>query len=119
VGDELLRAFGRMLAENTRACDVPYRYGGEEFAILCPNTSTDDACNLAERIRAAFQRGSVNATAAGARTCSIGAAGTDIVDEDLSAEALLTAADAALYRAKDSGRNCVCKYDPLFDKKAA
>jgi len=119
VGDELLRAFGRLLAENTRACDIPYRYGGEEFAILCPNSSTDDACNLAERIRAAFQRLSPNATAAGPRTCSIGAAGTDILGSTPSPEALLTAADAALYRAKDSGRNCVCKYNPLFDKKAA
>ena len=119
VGDELLRAFGRLLAENTRACDIPYRYGGEEFAIICPNSSTDDACNLAERIRAAFQRGSTHATAAGTRTCSIGAAGTDILDQDVGIETLLTAADAALYRAKDSGRNCVCKYDALFDKKAA
>lgn len=119
VGDELLRAFGRLLAENTRAYDIPYRYGGEEFAILCPNSSTDDACNLAERIRAAFQRISPTATAAGGRTCSIGAAGIDVIDTDPSPEALLMAADAALYRAKDSGRNCVCKYDPMFDKKAA
>ncbi len=119
VGDELLRAFGRLLAESTRACDVPYRYGGEEFAVLCPNSSTDDACNLGERVRAAFQRASGAATAAGTRTCSIGAAGTDILPGDLTVEAILTAADAALYRAKDSGRNCVCKFDPMFDLKTA
>ncbi len=119
VGDDLLRAFGRLLAENTRSCDIPYRYGGEEFAILCPDSSTDDACTLAERIRAAFQRGSKAATAAGTRTCSIGAAGTDLLGAEPAPHDVLMAADAALYRAKDSGRNCVCKFDPLFDTRAA
>ncbi len=118
VGDDLLRVFGRLLADNTRACDLPYRYGGEEFAVVCPSSTTDDACTLAERIRAAFMRVSPSATAAGARTCSIGVAGTDILP-GASKEVLLQAADAALYRAKDSGRNCVCKFDPLFDQKVA
>ena len=118
VGDDLLRVFGTLLANNTRACDLPYRYGGEEFAVVCPNSTTDDAWTLAERIRAAFMRVSPTATTAGPRTCSIGVAGTDILP-GASREVLLQAADSALYRAKDSGRNCVCKFDPLFDEKVA
>lgn len=119
VGDELLRAFGRLLADSTRACDLPYRFGGEEFAVLCPDSTADDACTLAERIRAAFQRASGAATAAGTRTCSIGVSGTDVLQDDPSSDNLLTTADAALYRAKDSGRNCVCRFDALFDTRAA
>ncbi len=119
VGDDLLRAFGRLLAESTRACDLPYRYGGEEFAILCPNSTASSACHLAERVRSAFELRSKDASAAGSRTCSIGVAGTDVLGSQSTPEDLLGAADASLYRAKDSGRNCVCVYDPHFDTQAA
>ncbi|MEM6290404.1 MAG: diguanylate cyclase [Myxococcota bacterium] len=119
VGDDLLRAFGRLLAESTRACDLPYRYGGEEFAILCPNSTAAAACHLAERVRSAFELRSKDASAAGSRTCSIGVAGTDVTGHHSAPDELIAAADGALYRAKDSGRNCVCVYDAHFDAKAA
>ncbi len=119
VGDELLRAFGQLLAESTRACDLPYRYGGEEFAIICVGTSASAACNLAERIRTAFGLRSRDATVCGARTVSIGVCGTDQIGTHATAKELLGCADAALYRAKESGRNCVCKYDTQNDVEAA
>lgn len=119
VGDDVLRMFGRLLAQTTRAYDLPFRYGGEEFVILCKGSDAHRASHLAERIRSTFELRSTDATSAGPQTCSLGVAGLQAVDASTTADQLVAAADAALYRAKDGGRNCVCKYDPRFDDKAA
>src|SRR6185503_7820745 len=51
VGDEVLREFAVRLASNVRAIDLPVRHGGEEFVVLMPDTSLEDARRIAERIR--------------------------------------------------------------------
>lgn len=112
VGDTVLEFFGRMLNESTRACDLVYRYGGEEFVLIAPETDSAAALVVAERVRHAFELRSPEATRAGPQTVSIGASGTDLWEREVDASDLLYGADMALYQAKSSGRNRVACYDP-------
>jgi diguanylate cyclase len=89
-----------------RANDLFSRIGGEEFASLLPNTTSQDALWLAERIRAAVESASHPAGGQTIRvTVSVGVASSNDATADLAG--LLAAADQALYRAKEAGRNRV------------
>jgi diguanylate cyclase (GGDEF)-like protein len=105
VGDEVIRATGAMLREYARNTDIVGRVGGEEFAVLLPNTSQEDAMRVARRLHAAVTELRPNLKEAdGLRfTSSIGVA--DAVADERSVETLLQRADAALYQAKRNGRN--------------
>ncbi len=109
VGDQVLARLGQILHETTRTIDICARYGGEEFALLLPNTSTADACRLAERLRQAVER--EFAANPPAITISLGIA--TYPDDAGSADTLLRAADQALYAAKENGRNCLISYNCL------
>lgn len=107
AGDSVLKDLAKMLERSVRATDYVYRYGGEEFVILLPETALKVAVELAERLRGGIA-GSEVALGDGERcklTVSIGVA--SYPDGAASWEALLKAADHALYAAKDAGRNCV------------
>ena len=108
VGDEVLREFAVRLASNVRAIDLPCRYGGEEFVVVMPDTSIEDAERIAERIRL-HVAGSPFRVMGGAElltvTISIGVAAT--IGEADRPEVLLKRADEAVYEAKASGRNKV------------
>src|SRR5206468_3169956 len=99
-GDRVLAAVG-LLLRHGRPEDLPFRVGGDEFALLLPETDIDGAEVTAERIRALV------AAEVDGVTTSIGLA-TFAVDAP-DAESLLEAADAALYRAKHAGRNRVVR----------
>ncbi|MGD9792283.1 MAG: diguanylate cyclase [Acidimicrobiia bacterium] len=106
AGDELLRQVSKVLAENVRPNDVVYRYGGEEFSVLLPDSTADDARQIAERLCSAvatteFVGGSTQP--GGRLTISVGVATTNLPD----AVTLKQQADRALYDAKQSGRNRV------------
>lgn len=103
VGDEVLGFMGELLDASTRRGDWPFRFGGEEFAIIARNTTAKQASVLGERIRGAFEARS-RETAAGLRTCSVGIASFEPAD---TPEALFARADARLYAAKQAGRNRV------------
>ncbi|HVS29282.1 MAG TPA: diguanylate cyclase, partial [Solirubrobacteraceae bacterium] len=105
-GDLVLREVARVLREMSREIDEPARYGGEEFAIALPQTDLEGAVIFAERVRAGIsslsvklldQEGELRVTA------SFGAAALDGAVDDKTS--LVAAADAALYRAKRSGKN--------------
>jgi diguanylate cyclase (GGDEF)-like protein len=111
IGDEVLRALAAELRQAVRESDLVGRFGGEEFVILLPRTAPEEACRIAERLR----RGAsgVKVLAAGATvgaTISLGVAALGRHGQDLFE--LLAAADLALYRAKNTGRDRVCLYDP-------
>jgi diguanylate cyclase (GGDEF)-like protein len=114
AGDRLLRELTRRIEGQVRASDVAARYGGEELVLLLPATRSADALALAERIRAAVRASPVQVIEGQAVTVtlSIGVATrVPAMDErDLAAiaEALVSSADAALYRAKNEGRDRVC-----------
>ena len=107
AGDALLCRFVAIAEQVMRSEDVFCRFGGEEFVALMPNTTADQALVAGERLRTAFATESAATESpqdkqASTITVSIGIAELE-QDEDI--ESLLRRADAALYQAKDSGRN--------------
>jgi len=108
AGDEVLRAVARLMTSVLREYDIAGRFGGEEFVMLLPQTRAPDALRIAERVRAHVARLPITGPG-GERisvTVSIGVAALDAGSSRQLAE-LLAAADAALYRAKASGRDQV------------
>jgi diguanylate cyclase (GGDEF)-like protein len=108
VGDKALRAVTDALREQLRSYDLAGRFGGEEFAILLPQTRDDHALIIAERLRAHIADMSVPVGDGEAQdgirlTVSVGIASLNDTNRELTD--LLAAADAALYRAKQTGRN--------------
>jgi diguanylate cyclase (GGDEF)-like protein len=102
VGDEVLRVVASTLERVIRGKGVAYRYGGEEFALLLPNHSCEEAVAVAERARLAVEA----ALVAGIRvTASFGAAA--VPAHAAAADDWLKKADSALYDAKRRGRNLV------------
>lgn len=101
-GDDVLRAVGRLLRRSLRASDFPARYGGEEFAIILPNTNAAGSVHVAETLRRAIEGETWEDRAI---TASIGVA--TLSEEISTAAELVDAADRALYRSKQAGRNCV------------
>ena len=96
----------RRIQATVREIDLPVRYGGEEFAVLLPDTRAERAEEVAERIREAVAASPVQ-TRRGALPVTI-SAGVAVMDGDGGdLAALLEAADGALYAAKEGGRNRV------------
>jgi diguanylate cyclase (GGDEF)-like protein len=109
VGDEVLRRFARIVQDNARGADVITRYGGEEFLIVMPETTLEQAHVLCERVRSEVERHPWFEVAPDLRqTVSIGIADTVRYDGLVT---LASAADAALHDAKRQGRNRVVVSD--------
>lgn len=108
AGDGCLRSLAKTLAsEARRPADLAARYGGEEFVLLLPNTDADGCAQVGERIRTTvFELGMLHASNPPSRrvTVSLGGA-VNFPGTGGSTEALIEAADRALYAAKDSGRD--------------
>lgn len=110
AGDETLTGIARILAKNTRSVDIVTRYGGDEFAILLPNTDAGGARVCADDILQAIGDQPIVAQGRPLRiTASVGIAALDLSDKD--EDALLRRADKALYGAKHKGRNNVCSWE--------
>ena len=109
-GDAALRRLAQIMQESLRPTDTVGRLGGEEFAILLPETGAEDAVNLADRLRKEIERD--RSEGVPSFTVSIGVAAA--VTKDATTERLLADADEALYLAKNGGRNRV-KLAPTFN----
>lgn len=110
VGDEVIKAIASLGNEIMRSRDVFSRLGGEEFAAVLPGTSLEQAKAFAERLREKVE--SFQLSHQGKQytvTISAGIANLQQVSHDF--ESILNAADQAMYRAKNSGRNCVCCFE--------
>ncbi|MGZ5628428.1 MAG: diguanylate cyclase [Methylobacter sp.] len=104
TGDAVLKVFAKIVRNNSRTIDVPARLGGEEFAILLIGADKNDAMTMAERLREQVAAILIDHEAGPVQvTVSIGAAALSA--GDINAEVVLHRADAALYEAKDRGRN--------------
>lgn len=106
TGDAVLVKLANLLQTNARSGDMVFRYGGEEFCIVCPGATLETACAVAERIRQNteeqyFHLGNLDIPV----TVSIGVA--VMIPPQTVEEALIHDADAAMYRAKEAGRNRV------------
>lgn len=104
TGDEVLKTIARLLQENLRSDDHLYRYGGEEFVLICDRMDRDAAFALAERIRRIIERFSIIYLPEKV-TVSIGVASAP--EDGRTIRALFETADSRLYKAKETGRNKV------------
>lgn len=104
VGDEVLLGVAEMVVKRLGQKGRAYRYGGEEFALLLPNYSAEEACGLAERIRKDIESAEISSKKL-KLTASFGVAA--VPDHAADGKTLLLEADQALYRAKHGGRNQV------------
>jgi diguanylate cyclase (GGDEF)-like protein len=117
-GDELLKKIGDVLRLSIREVDILARYGGEEFCIICPETDKKGALALAGRLRervaaTAFQGGEKQPL--GKITISLGVA--TFPQDKNTLDGLIEAADQALYRAKEGGRDRISAYDRRIFQK--
>ncbi|MDR9041114.1 sensor domain-containing diguanylate cyclase [Burkholderia multivorans] len=114
AGDDALAAVARCIGENIRRpADVAARYGGEEFVVLLPDTAENGAAQIAERIRIAIDALGLEHVGSefGRVTASIGLASWK-PEQDVEPDAIIKAADEALYYAKATGRNKVTQFEP-------
>src|ERR671925_518323 len=106
TGDEALRALSGVFRAGLRDVDLAARLGGEEFAVLLPETDEAGAAGVAERLRAGLERLEIEGPS-GASLSLTASFGVAVYPEARTSDELLTTADAALYRAKADGKNRV------------
>jgi diguanylate cyclase (GGDEF)-like protein/PAS domain S-box-containing protein len=116
MGDEIIQLLANILHSNSRKDDLVGRYGGEEFCLVLPGLSADDALSVAERIRLNVMNESskIYKEAGLIVTASLGVA--SIFDHAENPAELNNQADKALYVAKESGRNRVIRWHPSQEK---
>ncbi len=108
AGDDALRLVAHVIRETLRGADVAARFGGEEFSILLPQTTGEEAATIAERIRANIEETDFQHQGV---TISIGIASCSM---DLcTSTTIVSAADKALYEAKHRGRNMVLSFESM------
>ena len=107
AGDAVLRAVGQYLLSLARAEDIPSRYGGEEFVLLMAHASTAIVQERAEKLRLGVQELRIECDRRSIGPVTISAGIATFSDRTEDGQAVLRLADAALYRAKQAGRNCV------------
>lgn len=107
AGDEVLRGIARHAMAHLREGDLFARFGGEEFALLLPNTSLEAAYVIAERLRLAIASGNFLPDSDPPLKVTISMGLSLIHSQDENIESVLRRVDDALYQAKHSGRNCL------------
>jgi len=127
AGDEVLKGVADILKKQVRGTDTVYRYGGEEFAVLLPNTPRDSALEAAKRINKAVERVRFTINKKTGKkikvTVSIGLTnveGTQLANvrvTDMMIPKLISRSDEALYYAKEMGRNQVVLWDKSLKRK--
>jgi diguanylate cyclase (GGDEF)-like protein len=118
TGDEVLKTFSRTLRDNVREIDLAGRWGGEEFALLLPGTDLAGGRELAERVRRTLAAQELTAPD-GETFCVTASFGVAAFPDVASQDALVAAADGALYDAKRSGRDQVCVAGVLAVRESA
>ena len=112
VGDDVIIMLAQTLKKSTRSSDIVCRLGGEEFLILLPETAADGGYAMAETLRREVEKLAVILDDGTALRFTISLGVAEINRSDKNFDAAMTRADAALYEAKESGRNRVCKARP-------
>jgi diguanylate cyclase (GGDEF)-like protein len=115
AGDEVLKITGQILREMVRPDDIPARYGGEEFIVILPQTPKDGAMVAAERIRIKMASHPYpNRESQPLKTVSLSGGVATFPDDGRTGTDLIAAADAALYRGKQAGRNRVMRAETKY-----
>jgi diguanylate cyclase (GGDEF)-like protein len=106
AGDRVLKSLAHLLVRRLRGSDVVGRYGGEELAVILPNTTAQEAAALMDELRATFEK--IRHRASGAELSATFSCGVSSFPPCQTPAALTESADRALYAAKAKGRNQVC-----------
>ncbi|QZA80500.1 GGDEF domain-containing protein [Deefgea piscis] len=106
-GDQILKQIAQLCVLNTRATDLVARWGGEEFVVLLPETTLEQAKIVAEKIRSAIANSTFSLTDNPQLTVTVSIGISSLLPHDQSLDDLLSRADNAMYLAKDKGRNCI------------
>jgi len=109
AGDQVLISVAQTLTRSLRPSDMPVRYGGEEFTVFLPGTTTTNAKIIAERIRNNMENMSISLPDGTILQITVSIGFSERIDNDTVAS-LIDRADKALYHAKENGRNRVCMY---------
>jgi diguanylate cyclase (GGDEF)-like protein len=104
-GDEVLRYVAAAIRDAIRVTDTPARYGGEEMAVILPDTDLDGAFEVAEKIRRAVERLRVPGPGEEVLRVTVSAGVAAVAAQPADPATLIAIADAALYDAKRNGRN--------------
>jgi diguanylate cyclase (GGDEF)-like protein len=107
AGDAVLRAIAEQLRSRTRRCDIICRYGGDEFVVVLPHTTTENAVVRAERWRLAL-RDALQSVGPGMPSVTMSPGVATFPETGTSTDALIAAGDRAVYAAKSGGRDRVC-----------
>ena len=114
LNDQFGHPFGDMVLEKVaqilsggRTSDIVCRYGGEEFGLIFPSTNIERGCEVAERLRVAIEAADWSGNPDLVVTASFGVCDIECLEGNVTPEAMLKMADTMLYKAKQSGRNCV------------
>jgi len=114
AGDQVLAGIAQILTDNTRAGDIVGRWGGEEFLLICDISDHDAAMRIAAKLRASIEEHDFPIV--GHVTASMGVYCSNGQMDAL--EQIISYADAALYSAKEQGRNRVVMYQPFMREAA-
>jgi len=115
TGDQLLKAIAQRIRETVRRSDIPIRFGGDEFFIICPHSKELDCTTIASRLLEILEEPVQIGDEAIVVTCSIGIA--MYPEHGSTAEKLLSAADSAMYEAKQGGKRRFCTFDLSMAEK--
>jgi diguanylate cyclase (GGDEF)-like protein len=110
-GDQILSNIGAIIHSSVRLIDIPVRYGGEEFAIICPETLENDAYTVAERIRSEVEAARFKLHEDNVCSITLSAGVSTFPTDANDIENLIKTSDASLYEAKNRGKNCVCTFN--------
>ncbi len=108
AGDDALRKMSEVCTHTLREIDIVGRLGGEEFAVLLPETASQQALDVAERLRRSVEMAAVNLESGASLHFTVSIGVTSFAAADFRIDAMLKRADTALYKAKNAGRNQVC-----------
>jgi diguanylate cyclase (GGDEF)-like protein len=115
-GDKVLKMLGEFLKDNLRDVDIIGRYGGEEFAIVLPNTNLNGARFVAERLRANFEKLIINVNENEKTRLTLSGGGMEF-NSSCKLGQMVNNADKALYHSKESGRNRITFWEDISDEK--
>jgi len=107
AGDQALATLARIISTQVRPADAAVRYGGEEFLVLLPDRDFGEALVVAERLRETTSEAKVKSIGGEPLPSITISVGIAVLKKEDTPDTLLASADAALYRAKEKGRNCV------------